>query len=77
MTTNGFKILSWNVKLASSGLSRHLIISSCRELIAYMAIFSSAWLPATTKWEERTAQILPQTWNQSNKLTVKLSPWPC
>lgn len=62
--TNGFKMSFWNVKLASSALSRYLMASCLKESIAYIAIFSSEWLPAETKCRERTAQILPQTWKR-------------
>lgn len=54
MTTKGFRISFWNVKLANSDLSRYLMASCLEESIAYIAVFSSKWLPATTKWSART-----------------------
>ena len=67
----------WNVKFANSALSRYLIASCLKESIAYIAIFSSEWLPAAIKWIERTANILPQTWSEkfhmlSTRLKIRL-----
>lgn len=68
--TNGFKISFWNVKLASSARSKYFIPSCLKESIAYIAIFSSGWLPAEIKWLARTDHILAHTWKEHYRFNV-------
>jgi hypothetical protein len=70
-TTKGLRMSFWKVKLASSARSKYFIPSCLRESMAYMAIFSSWWLPAEIKWFAKTDQILAQTWNKYQRKTLK------
>ena len=66
-TTNGFRMSFWKVKLASSARSKYFIPSCLKESMAYIAIFSSWWLPAEIKWFAKTDHILAQTWKRNQQ----------
>lgn len=70
-TTKGLRMSFWKVKLASSARSKYFIPSCLRESMAYIAIFSSWWLPAEIKWFAKTDQILAQTWKKYQRKTLK------
>ena len=71
-TTKGLRMSFWKVKLASSARSKYFMPSCLRESMAYIAIFSSWWLPAEIKWFAKTDQILAQTWSKYQRKTLKL-----
>lgn len=63
-TTNGFKMSFWNVNLFSSARSKYFMPSCLRESMAYIATFSSLWLPAVMKWCDKTVHMRAHTYKR-------------